>query len=700
MISRRKLSLLIVVAMTPISTMAFAEEENILDELVVTGTRSESSIMDLAGNTAKVDEQDIDLLNSTHIQETLLRVPGVNLQRGNGAEMTIALRSPVLTGPGAGGSFLWLEDNIALRYAAFANNNGLSEANFEQAGSIEVVRGPGSALYGSNAVHGLVNVLSRAPTTDFQSSIDFTSGIDEDVYQLKGTVSDTVGNHGYRASINGIKENGWRDDSGMDQQKFTGRHDYFSPNGTDAFKTILSLYNLNQETAGFIKSEDDRELYKDEDIAKSNPSENAYRDWQSLRLSSRWDHEMSNGNLLSITPYFRTNEMEFRQHYLPSEAIEKNEHDSLGVQTAYYMDLQGGHNVIFGLDAEYTEGSLKETQEKDTFFSFGKVRQKGEHYNYDVDATVLSPFVHAEWQLAQKLRATTGLRYDYTKYKYTNNLSDGNGCMTDDGKEIPGGCLYQRPADRDDSFSNLSPKLGLVYRLAEAHSLYGNLTRGFRAPQTTDLYRIQKKQVVGELDSEQADSLEIGIRGAVFQNVNYELLGYYMKKKNFFFRDSFGNNVTDGKTKHRGVEASLFMPLTQQFDVGANYTYAIHQYDFDQAAKFGNDTITSGDDIDTAPRNIANVRFGWNYLANSRAEIEWSHIGEYFLDPANNHTYDGHDVFNLRTDWYVTSNVMVRGQILNLTDVGYADRADFAFGDYRFFPGQGRNYHVGVSYNF
>ena len=77
----------------------------------------------------------------------------------------VAIRSPVLTGAGACGAFLVLEDGLPSRPAGFCNVNQLFELDFEQAGAIEVVRGPGSALYGSNALHGTINVLMPSPVT-------------------------------------------------------------------------------------------------------------------------------------------------------------------------------------------------------------------------------------------------------------------------------------------------------------------------------------------------------------------------------------------------------------------------------------------------------------------------------------------------------------------------------------------------------
>jgi iron complex outermembrane receptor protein len=169
-----------------------------------------------------------------------------------------------------------------------------------------------------------------------------------------------------------------------------------------------------------------------------------------------------------------------------------------------------------------------------------------------------------------------------------------------------------------------------------------------------------------------------------------------MKKKNFFFRDSAGLNVTDGRTKHRGIEIAVDMPLGEMLDLAANYTYARHTYDFDNASS----GVESGNEVDTAPRHVANVRLGFNASDATRAELEWVLMGDYFLDPSNAHDYDGHDLLNLRFSSELTSQLKLHGQVKNILDEEYADRADFAFGTYRFFPGKERTYEVGLSYQF
>lgn len=690
MFTLRKITLLVALSSSCASPLVIADDDVTLDSLVVTGTRSETSLLDLAGNTAKISEKEIDFVHADHITEVINRLPGVMVQRGNGQEHTTSIRSPVLTGGAGAGSFLFLEDGVPIRAAGFANVNGLFEANTEQAGGIEVVRGPGSALYGSNAVHGLINVLSRAPSLDLERSIDVSAG-PHDLYESKATVSETIGNQAYRFSINGTHDGGYIDDSGFDQQKMTFRHDYYGEK--DTFKTVFNAANLNQETAGYTSG---FEAYKDTGASKINANPEAYRNAKSARLSTRWDHELTDSSYFSLTPYVRYTEMDFLMHFLPGTPVEKNDHRSAGLLAAYYKDLQGGHKIIVGTDFEYTQGSLSEIQTAANPFTFPKYIP-GTHYDYDVDATVIAPYVHTEWQVLEKTRLTAGARYEHTQYAYDNKTGDGKF-----------GSTFFRPADRDDTFNNFSPKLGLTQFLTEDTSAFINLARGNRAPQTTDLYRTRKDtNNTLTADSETIDSIEVGIR-KVGAGIQYEATTFYMKKKDYFFRDTSDNNVPDGKTRHYGLELSAFAPIGDQFDLGGSFTYARHQYDFDHqvidrnGATVLSSTINDGNDMPTAPRQLSNIRLGWNYQPQSRMELEWVHVGSYYTDDGNGHRYDGHDLLNLRANHKITNNLSLYGRINNLLNTEYAERADYSEagdGD-RYFVGEERGLHVGASYSF
>ena len=125
-----------------------------LDEVIVTATRSPVALASYPGSATRIAADASELVGATHASELVNRAAGAMIQRGSGQESLTALRSPVLTGAGACGAVLVLEDGIPIRPVGTCNVNELFEVNLEQAAAIEVLRGPGSVLYGSSAVHG------------------------------------------------------------------------------------------------------------------------------------------------------------------------------------------------------------------------------------------------------------------------------------------------------------------------------------------------------------------------------------------------------------------------------------------------------------------------------------------------------------------------------------------------------------------
>lgn len=699
-------------SLTSFTSVALADDNSInqtnssnTEIIVVTGSRRASELLTFAGNIDRISTEDIETVGAVHPSDILNRATGVHIQTNNGMESLPSLRSPVLTGPGAAGAYLFLEDGIATRSAGFANNNGLSELNLAQADEIEIIRGPASAVYGSNAVHGVINVLTKAPSDEGEVSLLFGPNKS---YQFQGTLGREMGDHGLSGNFQVVEDGGYRDDSGFTSFKVNGRHDY--EEGADKISTLISGFVLDQETAGFISSGDNGsdcyssdyandKLYKDRDAMEKNCDDDAYREWSSLRIATHWQRTLSDDTQISVTPYFRVNQMEFRQHYLPSKAIEENSHYSVGVASNYYWQIDPSLALVMGIDAEWTDGELTQTQQKSDTFSFGKARQQGTHYDYEVEATTIAPYIQGDWQVNNALKFTGSIRFDTTEYSYNNLIADGvtkadgSACLNNSDETTP--CLYLRPGDRNDRFNNTSTKLGFNYQFATDTALFGAWSQGFRAPQTTDLYRLQKQQVIGDIDSEEINSGEIGLRG-VNDNLQYEAVIYYMTKKNFFFRDASGLNVTDGETSHQGLELGINYDISESLNLAINYSYGQHEYEFDRPSS----GVENGNDIDTAPKQLANTRLSWLPTANTKLELEWSHMGDYYLDPANEHEYEGHNLWQLRGAMQLNTKVNLFARIENLTDEKYASRADYAFGSYRFFGGQPRAIHFGANVNF
>ncbi|MDH5227740.1 MAG: TonB-dependent receptor plug domain-containing protein, partial [Gammaproteobacteria bacterium] len=230
------------------AAIASAATPSPLQEVVVTAQRQPVSELATPLSIDRVTGADLALLGATHSSEALNRVPGVMVQRGSGQESLTAIRSPVLTGAGSCGAFLFLENGVPIRPVGFCNVNELLEVNTEQADAIEVLRGTGTALYGSNSVHGTINVLQDAPAELPAWRLGLGLGPDE---YVRGTL---VAAHEGETTGGAIKalythDGGWRDASGFDEGKLNLTLTTGAGGGMPS-RFDLAASKLDQETAG------------------------------------------------------------------------------------------------------------------------------------------------------------------------------------------------------------------------------------------------------------------------------------------------------------------------------------------------------------------------------------------------------------------------------------------------------------------
>lgn len=659
-----------------LAATAMADTASRADEIVVTAAREARPLLDTFGNTARLSGERIELLNAQHVHQLGVQAPGTWISRGSGQEHLTALRSPVLTGPGACGAFLMMEDGIPLRPTGFCNVNQLFEVPSELASSAEVLRGPGNALYGSNSLHGTLNFLLPEPGQRPGWAGSVESGPDA-YYRGRMAWDGRLGRAGMAAGGLVDHYDGWRDSSGYDQQKGYVRWQQ------DDLRLGFTATNLDQDTATFIRGQD---AYKDSRLRRSNPNPEAYRDANSQRLHARWDATPNQ----QWKAYLRRSDMEFLQHFLPGQPLEENGQWSGGFLWTTWRDIFGG-SLTAGFDAEVARGELEETQDQD--LGPDSNRPSGKHYEYQVWSLMAAPYAQFEREVAPRWTVQAGLRIEYLRYDYDNDMLDGN--TREDGSTCLNGCLFFRPADRTDDFLEAAPNIGLLFRIDEASSAWLTVTRGFRAPQATELYRLQNGQSVNDLDPETIDSLEIGWRRSEGPGA-LEISAFAMQKEDYIFRDSDGLNVSDGETEHVGAEIQADLAFDWGLYASAVGTWAKHTYDFDRVIA-GGETIRSGDDVDTAPRTLGSARLGYT-RGPALAELEWVHQGDYYLNAANTADYEGHDILNFRSRWQMTDDWSVLLRINNLTDKRYADRADFAFGSYRYLPARDREVFVEIAY--
>jgi hypothetical protein len=198
----------------------------------------------------------------------------------------------------------------------------------------------------------------------------------------------------------------------------------------------------------------------------------------------------------------------------------------------------------------------------------------------------------------------------------------------------------------------------------------------------TELYRLQREPVPSrDLDSEQIDSWRPASRRRS-RRCGIDLAAFDMRKEHVILRDATASTSVTAAPRIAGFEirghvasASTQLSSTLSGHVCATPVRFL-------AAIDGGETITKGNDVDTAPRDLLSRRTRLSAVADAlRPRWRWLMVGEYWLDAANAHRYGG-----LRTAEPARAAGMSRPggprtvRVNNALDRDYCDRADFAFG--------------------
>ena len=178
----RRLCLAAALLPAPVAFGQSSAESSPLESVMVTATRAPVNGAQLPISWSSISGDDVAFTSLQHSNQLFQRSAGTWISRNNGQESLISMRSPVFTGPGSCGSFLTAADGIELRAPGFCNVNQLFDVNLAQAGAVEVLRGPATAVFGSNAMHGVINAITASAETS-QNALRLESG-SRDFYRV------------------------------------------------------------------------------------------------------------------------------------------------------------------------------------------------------------------------------------------------------------------------------------------------------------------------------------------------------------------------------------------------------------------------------------------------------------------------------------------------------------------------------------
>jgi iron complex outermembrane receptor protein len=667
-------------------------EPSYFDQLTVTGSREAEPISRTPASVGVIDHNAIQAVRPTHPGQILGQVAGVWVNTTGGEGHQTAIRQPLTTNP----VYLYLEDGVPTRSTGFFNHNALYEINLPMAESVEVTKGPGSALYGSDAIGGVVNVITRSPFGGARLDAALDGG---SFGWQRALVSGSLSgrDQGARLDVNATKTDGWREATGYDRQSATLRWDRAWESGS-YLKTIVTYSHIDQETAG--SSAIPRALYESDPELNLTPI--SFREVDAFRASVDWERQGEN-TLVSLIPYFRYDSMELLPNWTLTfdPTVYTDSNDSYGLLARVRRSVPALRaDLTAGFDLDWSPGSrVEDTLVPQTTPGPAGTRIFSSYslgtriYDYDVTFGNLAPYVQAEVRPASNVTATVGLRYDWARYDY------------DDRLEGPAPARFQRPPDGEVDYDALSPKLGVTWQALPTLGVFASWRAGFRVPSQSQVFRPGQALDTTGLKPVRARNADLGVRAELFRSISLEVTGYRLEKEDDILTyrnplDGSTEAVNNGRTLHTGVEVQASAQPAAWLRLTAAYSNAKHTYE-DWAVDPGRGVDYTGNEIETAPREMGTFIGTYlpRFLPGSQASVEWVLLGSYWMDPANTRRYEGHDLWNLRLSSPITSGLEAYFTVRNVTDERWAESAGYTIqrGE-ELSPGVPRSYAGGVRF--
>ena len=478
-----------------------------LGESVAVASRSELDLLAIPRSVDVISQQRL-LLERT-IPEALSELPGVLVQK-----TTHGHGSPYIRGF-TGRQNLLMIDGIRVNNSTFRSGpiqywNTLDSKAVER---LELLRGPGSVLHGSDALGGTLNVISRGPNfRDYQGSFSGGSAwyrYDSNSESHQGRVETYMGQGGKWGLLLGVGKKDFGDlrDSAVGVFKRTG---YDEENLDVKFE-----YALNDSTTLTFA----HQYLNQDDVWR----------WHSTEYNDGWfhgDYATDPGDLA-----FRIYDQErsltyFRVEGASDRALMANWQATFSYQKSQDSETRPGRfgvadvdtfGLAFQASGELGEGSLVwgadyYRDDVNTDASEPRRRPIADDSNYDS----LGVFAQYQWQVSEKWELTAGARASYFKARW--------------------GKLYNRTLAQDESgdgdWSDLSLSAQALYRVSATDSAYFSIAQGFRAPNLDDLsgsnVSNSSDEVVGstDLDPEKVVSFELGHR-RVSDSVRWNVAAFY-----------------------------------------------------------------------------------------------------------------------------------------------------------------------------
>lgn len=695
----KKLKFLTLLALT---TSAFAQEPSIsLNPLVVTATRVQENSFDLPMSIDVIERKDIENKWTMNIAEDLYRSPGISAQyrgsytqdnqistRGFGARSTFGMR----------GIKLYLDGFNQTSSDGLSNPSHIDLATIK---SIEVMRGPFSAMYGSSSggvVHMITQDIPQNPEVGFDFKVG-SYGTSEETVRSAGTVKGIQ----YMVNTSTFSTDGFREHSNARKQQTTAKLKFNLNN--DARVTILANYQdtmarepiglkrVGSTTTNAAGTWNEYSFLTDREKAPTVAFVDDLKSHkENTQVGAKLDYDLNQNNTVSLVGYVG--------HKINLSTISlsgtSNSNRQTTAQKNYYGYDATWNNTgkIFNRDYLLTSG-----------LSYGDfndnrddVNGTGTVYNGSVirddraTGSNFDQFVQGQVAVLNSVDVHAGVRHSNVKMKVASNVSDAQ--------------------SGDVEFDKTTPVAGVLWKVNPALNLYANYGKGFETPTLIEII-YKQDPVTGAATSNgpnldikpmTSDNYEIGAKTFLTPNTRANIAYFNTKTTNEIVIVASGSFPVYGnaaKTKRQGIEASIDSSVTENLKLYGAYTYLDAKFD-GEYQPIGGTLVTSGNRIPGTYKQQVYGEVSWKYPAlGFNTAFEGRYNSKVYVNDANSDAAPSWTIFNARagftqnvSKWKISEYVRVE----NIFDKEYIGSIRVNDNSSRFFePAAGRNYMMGVS---
>ena len=671
-----------------ISTLGWGQQKDssaqTLDPVIVSGNKLSQLRSEAPIAISILSPTIIEATKASRVDYLLNKVSGVYMPTIGGEQHMMSIRQPI----SLKGLYLYLEDGLPIRTSGLFSSNALIEINTSNIHSIEVIKGPASALYGAEAIGGVINILSEKPIIKKLSISSFINSTGLKKMEFKYLLPTPKGGWNINASWTDQK-NGTLEYSDFNKNAISIRKDFVFNSKWSGYQTLQYIHYYTQ----MIGSVDSiRFVNKDFSSLQSF----TFRKIDLLRWRQHIEYAISEKSKWVANFMYRGNTMDQNPTYsiastnIPTQfkgQINSNRFD------AWVVDLQNQYTLkplqakfIFGAYLDLTKQKLEASYidiyknlSLNKYTSYSAKNPDSIMTNYSTNIYNKALYGNFIGKIGNGFNYNASLRYDHFEYQYNNALSSGT-------------------PSSNNVFTNWSPKIGFTYN-KQYVGAYLNYSQGFVPPQITEIYNAIR---VPYLLPQSFVNYEIGgwLR---FKKIQAEISIYQLNGTNEIVSvrqpDGVNLNQNTGATTHYGIEYKFVYPMNELIELTLNATNAIHEY---------RNTILKGVDISgkrmsAAPAFWGNTQIQFNWTKQFNSSFEWQHQSSYFMDEINQTKYPGFDLLNFRTNYAIRKHSFWL-HILNATNTYYSTMATRNFSvkgnaAYSYYIGEPRSIVIGWKYD-